>query len=67
MRSALNEGLQFSIQNKREVISFAIIKYGREKLIQLTIRESEMKLMIQAEMHILIERLIQANTLILMD
>ena len=33
MRSALNEGLQFSIQNKREVISFAIIKYGREKLI----------------------------------
>lgn len=33
MRSALNEALQFSIQNKREVISFAIIKYGRSKLI----------------------------------
>mmetsp|Transcript_27175 Transcript_27175/g.41346 ORF Transcript_27175/g.41346 Transcript_27175/m.41346 type:complete len:226 (-) Transcript_27175:3681-4358(-) len=67
MRDCFNDSLCESILRKVEVISFGLVAYAKENMVQLTINTVEMEFLIRHNMFALIESLVQGNSLIKID
>ena len=66
-RESMCDALYQSIETRREVIAFDIINFCKANLVQLTIRELEMKRLLIGKMYTLIEKLVKANALYYVD
>ena len=63
----MNEAVAFSIETKREIIAFDIVQFSREFRFSIVVADKELQLLIKNQSYELIEDLVHANSMLLIN
>lgn len=62
IREVLSEALRTSIRLNREVISLDLLLFARSRLVNLSITDNELEILIHDKMYVVIEKLVIFNS-----